>query len=48
VAEDPGLTDTQKTAERKVLQKERAELASEFNAEFYQMRKDLATGGFGK
>jgi hypothetical protein len=48
VADDPDLTDTQKNAERKALQKERAELASEFNAEFYQMRKDQAAGGFGK
>ena len=48
VADDPDLTDAQKNAERKVLQKERAELASEFNAEYFAMKKDLAAGKFGK
>jgi len=41
VADDKTLTDTQKNAERKKLQKERAEIASEFNAAYYQMRKDV-------
>jgi len=42
VAEDSSLTETQKKADRKDIQKERAQIASEFNALYYEMRKDLA------
>jgi hypothetical protein len=42
VAEDSSLTETQKKAERKDIQKERAQIASEFNALYYEMKKDLS------
>ena len=42
VAEDSSLTETQKTSERKDIQKERAQIASEFNALYYEMKKDLS------
>jgi hypothetical protein len=41
-AEDSNLTETQKTRERKDIQKERAQIASEFNALYYEMKKDLS------
>jgi len=42
VAEDSSLNETQKKADRKDIQKERAQIASEFNALYYDMKKDLA------
>ena len=42
VAEDSSLTEAQKNTERKAIQKERAQIASEFNALYYGMKKDLA------
>jgi hypothetical protein len=42
VAEDSSLTEAQKNSERKAIQKERAQIASEFNALYYGMKKDLA------
>jgi hypothetical protein len=48
VAEDPALSDREKEAQRKTLQKERAALAADFNKEYYAMKKDLAKGNFGK
>lgn len=42
IAEDPDLTDTQKKAQRKQVRKERAEIASEFNAAYYDMKKGVA------
>ena len=42
IAEDPDLSDTAKNAQRKAVQLERNQLASEFNAEYYRMKKDLA------
>ena len=42
VAEDKDLTDSQRNVERKRIQKDRAELASEFNARYYEMKKGVA------
>jgi len=42
VAEDTSLNETQKKADRKDIQKERAQIASEFNALYYEMKKNLA------
>ena len=42
VAEDADLTDAQRDAERKRIQKDRAEIASDFNAAYYDMKKGVA------
>ena len=46
VAEDKELTDAQRAAQRKELQKERAELATDFNEAYYGVKKDIAKGKF--
>ena len=39
-------TDAQRAAERKLLQKDRADLATDFNKEYYDTKKSVAKGEF--
>jgi hypothetical protein len=46
VAEDKDLTDAERAAQRKELQKYRAELATDFNKAYYDTKKSVAKGEF--
>jgi len=48
VVSDKELSDQQRDKQRKEIQEQRAFLASQFNAAYYRMEKDVAAGKFGK
>jgi hypothetical protein len=48
VVSNKELSDQQRDKQRKEIQEQRALLASQFNAAYYRMEKDVAAGKFGK